>query len=121
MIGYLAMVMDQLQELGFSQRDQFGVRLSMEEAIVNALKHGNRSDPIKSVTIRHHISSERILVEITDEGNGFNRATIRDPLAEENLEREGGRGLLLIRCYTNWMHFNPKGNQLTLCKTRSRE
>jgi serine/threonine-protein kinase RsbW len=104
---------------GFSGKDLFGVRLAMEEAIVNAVKHGNRGDKNKHVRVGYQVHQERVLVEIEDQGSGFNPDQVPDPTAPENLEKPSGRGLLLMKTYTTWVRFNARGNCVTLCKERS--
>ena len=109
-------LLEQMRGAGFSDKDQFGMRLALEEAIVNAIKHGNRSDPCKQVAIRYQLNEQQILLEIEDEGPGFDPDGLPDPLSPENLERPGGRGVFLIRHYTSWVQYNEKGNCVTLCK-----
>jgi serine/threonine-protein kinase RsbW len=116
---FLNLLTDRLEVRGFSEHDVFGVRLAMEEAIVNSIKHGHHCDPSKEVHIRYHVTDACFLAEIEDEGPGFNPDEVPDPLAAENIEREGGRGLFLIRCYMTWVAYNETGNRLTLCKIRS--
>jgi serine/threonine-protein kinase RsbW len=103
---------------GYADKEIFGVRLALEEAIVNAVKHGNRNDPARSVHLRYRLTSQRVLLEIEDEGNGFDPHQVPDPLAPENLERSGGRGLLLMRTYMNSVRYNRRGNRVTMCKRR---
>lgn len=105
--------------LGYRECDRFGMHLVLEEVIVNGIKHGNRGDPTKEVVVRWSVNPDRILVEVEDQGLGFDPGQIPDPTAPENLERPGGRGLLLIRCYTTWIQYNDRGNCVTLCKQRS--
>jgi serine/threonine-protein kinase RsbW len=105
-----------MTEAGYRERDIFDLRLALEEAIINAVKHGNRSDPDKRVVVRYSVTAERVLAEVEDQGMGFDPAGVPDPTAEENLERSCGRGLLLIRSYVSWLRFNERGNCITLCK-----
>jgi serine/threonine-protein kinase RsbW len=118
-------VIDEITSLmereGYSSRDIFGLRLAVEEAGVNAIKHGHQDCPDKPVWLRYQVTREQVLVEIEDEGPGFEPERIPDPLAPENLERSCGRGLLLMRCYTTWLSYNERGNRVTLCKERSSE
>jgi serine/threonine-protein kinase RsbW len=107
-----------MKQAGYGDHDRFGMHLVLEEVIVNAIKHGNRNDPAKSVRVHWEVSPERVLVEVEDEGPGFNPASVPDPTAPENLERPGGRGLLLIRAYTSWVAYNDRGNRVTVCKQR---
>jgi serine/threonine-protein kinase RsbW len=105
---------------GFTADEVFGMRLAVEEAVVNAMKHGHQDQPDEPVSVRYQVSPERVLVEVEDRGPGFDPDQVADPLAPENLERPSGRGLLLMRTYTTWMRHNRRGNRVTLCKRKSR-
>jgi serine/threonine-protein kinase RsbW len=102
--------------LGFPDQDTFGVRLALEEALVNAVTHGHGNDPTKRVVVRYQVVPEYALVEVEDQGPGFDPLQVPDPTAPENLERPGGRGLLLMRAYASWIRHNERGNSVTLCK-----
>jgi serine/threonine-protein kinase RsbW len=106
-----------LEEAGFSEKDIFGVRLSLEEAIINGMKHGNASDPEKALEVKAWFEQNRqyFIAEIKDQGPGFDPDRVADPTADENLEKEGGRGLLLMRHYME-VKYNEKGNIVTLAK-----
>lgn len=118
MSAVLEMLLESAQAFGFLDRDLFGLRLSLEEAIVNSLKHGNRFDPSKKVRVEYRFESETVEVAIEDDGPGFRPDELPDPLAPENLEREGGRGLLLMRHFMSEVRYNERGNGLYLRKTR---
>jgi serine/threonine-protein kinase RsbW len=94
------------------------MRLALEEGIVNGLRHGNGGDPAKRVRVRYHVGADAVVAEIEDEGPGFNPAAVPDPTAPENLDRPTGRGLLLMRHYTDWLCHHGCGNHVTLCKYR---
>src|SRR5947208_16652329 len=83
----------------FSEREIFGIKLAVEEALVNAIKHGNQMDQGKRVHVTYHLRADRFEVQIIDEGAGFDPDDVPDPTAPENLERPCGRGLLLMRSY----------------------
>jgi serine/threonine-protein kinase RsbW len=104
-----------MAELGYSPEDIFGARLALEEAICNAIKHGHQHDSTKVVEVRYCIRGDHCLVEVEDQGRGFDPAQIPDATTAENLERPCGRGLLLIRHYAAWMYHNPEGNCVTFC------
>lgn len=104
---------------GYLARDIFGMRLAMEEVLVNALKHGHGYDPSKQARVRYHVTEERVVAEVEDEGPGFDPEAVADPLDPENLERCCGRGLLLMRHYLTSFRYNERGNAVTLCKCRS--
>jgi serine/threonine-protein kinase RsbW len=103
----------------FTAKEVFGMRLALEEAGVNAIKHGHQGRQDMPVFIRFRVDADQLLVEIEDQGPGFSPEQVPDPLAPENLERPCGRGLLLMKCYTTWLTYNERGNRVTLCKQRS--
>jgi serine/threonine-protein kinase RsbW len=117
-MGVIDALADAMTAAAYSHKEVFGVRLALEEAIVNAFKHGNRGDPNKSVRIRSRVSGKRLLVQIEDEGDGFDPRSVPDPTAPENLERACGRGLLLMRSYMTSVRYNRRGNRVTMCKVR---
>ncbi len=112
-------VMEAMARQDYPERDRFAVRLSLEEALVNAIKHGHRGDPGKEVRVRYQITAEEVMVEIEDEGPGFDLASVADPTAAENLERTGGRGVLLMHYYMTRVRYEGRGNRITLWKCRS--
>ncbi|TWT60233.1 ATP-binding protein [Rubinisphaera italica] len=112
-------IIELLESFSFSDRDLFSIRLALAEAITNAIRHGNRMDPSKTVTFKWAVTAQRISVNITDEGTGFDPASLIDPTEEENLERPGGRGVLLIRNFMDEVIYNAQGNSLTMIKQMS--
>ncbi len=108
----------QLKQHQFEDRDIFSIRLALEEALVNAIKHGNQLDRTKKVHIRCAIKEDRFEIGIADEGPGFDPQDVPDPLCEENLERPCGRGLFLIRHYMTNVTYHAPGNRLTMFKLR---
>ena len=104
---------------GYAPRVIFGARLALEEAICNALKHGHQYDPTKVVEVSYLVRADHALVEVEDQGAGFDPSQIPDATSPENLERPSGRGLLLMRYYAAWVRHNRKGNCVTFCICRS--
>jgi serine/threonine-protein kinase RsbW len=104
---------------GYPDTDRFAVRLALEEAIVNGIKHGHRNDPRKVVRVRYHVSAARLLAEVEDQGPGFDPRQVPNPCDPDRLDKPSGRGLLLMRSYLTWLRFNERGNCVTLCKVRS--
>ena len=117
----LGRLMADLRALGFSEKEQFGIRLALEEAIVNSIKHGHGGDLTKTVRFRVHLAPDEMVAEVEDEGPGFNPDAVPDPLAPENLERPGGRGVFLMRHYMTAVSFNECGNRVTLRKVKNLE
>ena len=108
-----------LAPFAFPDRDQFYIKIALEEALVNAVKHGNRLDPAKCVRLRYVITADRFEAHIADEGCGFDPANVPDPCAPENLERPSGRGLLLIRKFMTTVEYHGRGNRMTMAKVRT--
>ena len=105
-----------MEQNAWPMRECFGVRLALEEAMVNAIKHGNRMEPDKQVFIACELTAEEITVVIEDQGEGFKPEDVPDPTEDENLENPGGRGIMLIRSFMNAVAYNDRGNRLTMIK-----
>ena len=112
-------ILRQLEDLQFGDQDLFGVRLALEEALVNAIKHGNRLDPAKNVRVQWCVDDVRVVIEIEDEGEGFDPGDVPDPTADENLERPCGRGIHLMRAFMTSIEYLDRGNRVVLVKARS--
>lgn len=104
-----------MAELGYPPKDIFGARLALEEAIYNAIRHGHRHDPSKVVEVRYCIRTDHFLLEVEDQGPGFDPSQVLEAKATANLDRVCGRGLLLMRRHSAWVRYNREGNCVTLC------
>ncbi|WP_397571831.1 ATP-binding protein [Schlesneria sp. T3-172] len=109
-------IMEVVSQTGFSTRDQFGIRLAVDEAVTNAIKHGNQLSPEKKVRIDFRKSDAGVRIEIEDEGDGFRPEDVPDCTADENLERPTGRGLMLMREFMTRIEYSEKGNRVVLEK-----
>ena len=116
---FVANVLDALEERNWLESDIFGIRMALEEAIVNAIKHGNQHDPIKSVHIECKITSNRFWNDIRDEGAGFDPDHVPDCTANENLDKPSGRGVMLIRHYMSKVSYCDDGTRVVMEKVRS--
>jgi serine/threonine-protein kinase RsbW len=96
--------------------------IALTEGVNNAIVHGNKRDEMKSVTITGEVRQGELLLTIDDFGSGFNPDTLPDPLAQENLLRDGGRGVFLMRSLCDFADFTTTetGCRTTL-RTRLRE
>jgi len=83
------------------------VMVSLTEAVNNAILHGNRSDPAKKVRIVCRILPGWLLFQVNDQGKGFDPAAVDSPLREENLLRESGRGIFLMRTLMDKVEIEP--------------
>jgi len=115
-------VQDDLERLlrarGYTDREVFSIRLAVEEALINAIKHGNGMDRSKPVRIAYRVTEVRFDIEISDCGEGFCPEELPDPTAVENLERPCGRGVLLMRHYMTSVEYNERGNCVTMSRIR---
>lgn len=107
---FLDAIVAELEKRSWDAADLFAIRLALDEAVANAIEHGNRRDPKKKVCLSAEIFGDRILVSIQDEGPGFPAGSIKDPTLVENLELPTGRGLFLIRNFMTRVWHNEKGN-----------
>jgi serine/threonine-protein kinase RsbW len=111
-------VEEALSASAYSEHDIFAIKLALEEALVNAIKHGNQMDPDKRVFIAYNVTRERFDIRITDEGDGFNPEEVPDPTLEINIERPCGRGLLLMRGFMTEVQYHGRGNVVSMSKVR---
>lgn len=109
-------IMDLVNQLTYDVDTAFAVKLSLEEALTNAIKHGNANDPSKSLTIWHCVRQDCIVLGVADEGVGFRPDQVPDPTADENIERPSGRGLFLIKRYMTLTAHNSSGNEVWMLK-----
>ncbi|NOZ20593.1 MAG: SpoIIE family protein phosphatase [Planctomycetes bacterium] len=105
-----------MERRGFGERDLFAVKLAIEEAIINAMKHGNRMDRHKQVVVDFSLNDKGITLEVEDEGPGFKPDDVPDPTSDENLELPHGRGIVLMRAYMDEISYNGKGNRVIMAK-----
>ena len=98
------------KQLGFGEANQQRIRLATREAMVNAVAHGNQFDLTKKVRFElWEGASGSLVVEIEDEGNGFEEKSVPDPLDEANLEYPSGRGLLIMRKFMDEVTIDGPG------------
>jgi serine/threonine-protein kinase RsbW len=114
-------MLDRMKLLEWPEKDMFNVQLAFEEAMANAITHGNRSDPQKKVWLQCCVGENEVRISIRDEGDGFNPDTLPDPRHPENILTPSGRGILLIRHIMSKVEFLPCGNGLTMIKFRAQE
>ena len=106
-------------DLGYSAKYCFAIRLAIEEALVNAYRHGNRRDPTKKITISYDVQPDQMTIRIADEGKGFNPQYLHDPTSDERLSDPEGRGVMLMRSFADEVLFNKAGNEVQLIKRPS--
>lgn len=112
-------ILSLLEEREFPAKDLFGVKLALEEALVNAIKHGNGLDPDKVVRVRCRVDSECVEIDIEDQGDGFDPGDVPDPTDDDNLDKPSGRGLMLMRAFMTSIEYYGRGNRVVMLKNRS--
>ena len=100
--------------------DIFSIHLALEEALVNAIKHGNGLDLAKQVRVRCRMSDDLVQIEIADEGEGFDPTRVPDPTDEHHRECPNGRGVMLMRSFMDRVEYNERGNCVLLEKRRTK-
>ncbi len=110
-----------LTEAGWDGRDFFHVQMAVEEAIVNAIHHGNENAADKVVELDFKVSPNRVYLRIKDEGQGFKPDELPDPRDDEHLEQTNGRGVMLMKAMMNEVHFNERGNEVVMIKIRNQD
>ncbi len=116
LIGVESAILRAMDRRGYGERDRFGVKLSLEEAVMNAIRHGNKMDRDKKVIIDFEITDRKLVLAVEDEGPGFDPDNVPDPTRGDNLERPCGRGIVLMRAYMDEVEYAPPGNRVILTK-----
>jgi serine/threonine-protein kinase RsbW len=116
MDGVLRYLVERVAALGVIKPDASNLFIALDEAFVNAVKHGNKQDTQKLVRIIADLSPKEARFTIEDEGEGFDVAAIPDPRDPENLFKTSGRGVLLIYNIMDQVEYNERGNRLTMVK-----
>jgi serine/threonine-protein kinase RsbW len=112
----LEYLMKRVEKLGVVKAEQSNLYVALDEAFVNAVKHGNRFDQRKLVRVIADVSAEEARFTIEDEGEGFDVNSIPDPLDPQNLFKPSGRGVLFIYNIMDEVSYNDRGNRLTMVK-----
>lgn len=103
-----------LREFEYDHRHIFAAEISLDEALKNAVTHGNGRDPSRKVLVEYSVSIDRFFVRIEDEGSGYEPSKNRDPTAVEHHGEPHGRGLLLMHHFMTEVRLIPPGNCVEL-------
>ena len=113
------LVLDAAKKAGINEDDALSLGMAVRECAVNAVVHGNRYNLNKKVHLTIAQDSEKLTIRIVDQGEGFDLQNLPDPLAEENLLRHSGRGIFIIRAFTDDFsvrRLEPAGTEVTMVK-----
>lgn len=109
-------ILDYLKSIETEESLIFDIRLSLEEALINAIRYGNRFNENLTVDVDFTHNGNKVIIAVEDKGKGFDYRNLPDPTKEENLLKLKGRGLFLIRHLMDDVEFNRKGNRITMAK-----
>jgi serine/threonine-protein kinase RsbW len=114
--GVRSRILSEVMLIGFEDFASFGLSLAVTEALVNAYAHGNRRDPRKRIFVRFEVNAEFVVVEIADEGNGFDPDLVADPTENQHLGRDHGRGILMMKAFSDEVKYDRGGTRVRLTK-----
>jgi serine/threonine-protein kinase RsbW len=109
-------LLEEVARFHYTEPATFAIKLAVEEAINNAIKHGNKFDPRKVVKFSYDVGPQRTVVMVADQGDGFDPDALDDPTLDENLEKPTGRGVMLMHAYMDEVQYNAKGNRVRMVK-----
>lgn len=118
-----AFVEEKLKERVPSEDDRDSIAIALTEVVSNAIYHGNKQDPQKKVSVRGWIEAGKVRLEVQDEGEGFDPNSLGNPLDPENLMKDSGRGIFILKALMDEVHFDFSrgGTVVTLVKLLSPE
>lgn len=116
MNGVLEYLQERVAKLGLIKPERSNLFVALDEAFVNAVKHGNKNDPTKLLKITAELSAKEACFTVEDEGEGFDIHAIPDPCDPANLFRTSGRGVLLIYNIMDEVEYNAQGNRVKMVK-----
>ena len=101
---------------GYDHDAVFAINLVLCEALTNAYEHGNKEDPTKHISVRYLVDRKRAVIEITDEGEGFEPESVPDPTDPERMGLAQGRGIMLMTAYADDVVFSHRGTRVRVIK-----
>lgn len=121
--GSIAPAVDRLEAAAVGagvthERTRLRLRIATGEAVTNAALHGNGGDPARRVEVELEVGPDRVRVTVADEGDGFDPAAVPDPTLDGRRERDGGRGLFLMRTHADAVRHSERGARVTLVVER---
>ncbi len=109
-------ILEKIKSLNVDDKVLFDVRLSLEEALINAVQHGNKADKKKKVLVEAYIDNDCLYVKVEDEGKGFNSENTTSSIEDRNIEKLSGRGVFLIKQCMDKVKFSKGGSRIVMVK-----
>jgi serine/threonine-protein kinase RsbW len=114
--GVCASILKAMDHCGFTDKEIKRTRVCIVEMIINSMAHGNKNNPNRKVIVLYKVTQEKVILSVIDEGDGFDYSNLPNPLDPENLLKECGRGVFIVKNYVDEVHFNEKGNRILVVK-----
>ena len=114
-------IMSEIKALSLSEEDCFNIKLSLEEALTNAIKHGNKMNPALFVKLKIEYAHDKLTITIEDQGEGFDYQHLSDPSKDGNLHNTSGRGVFLIKNLMDEVNFFSGGRGIKMTKSCKKE
>ena len=111
---------DSLERLGLDEDTRHWVDVAVREAVANAIKHGNVQDPGKQVHVDVAVEGDDLIIEVRDEGEGFDPSHLEDPLAPQNLLKPNGRGIFYMKSFMDDIRYETRPGGGTVVTMRKR-
>ncbi len=109
-------ILKDIEKHGFNSDAIFAIKLALEEAMTNAVKHGNRGDESKFVHVRFAVSSACVVIIVRDDGPGFDPGDVPDPTTPDRLSQPNGRGIMLMNAYMDEVKYRDNGREVYMLK-----
>lgn len=114
-VNQVEKIIDEISEKYHISAEVYGkILIASIEAVNNAISHGNKLDETKTVSIHFKLLQNNLNVSVHDQGNGFNPKLIPDPTSPENLENISGRGVFIMKQYSDTIEFSDSGRCVTM-------
>lgn len=114
-----AIISEIVSDMGFDKEESEQINLAVIEAAVNAIKHGNNEDSSKRTRFEFILSREQLTVVVEDQGAGFNRDNVENPLDPSNLLKSSGRGIFLMETCMDSVTYEASGRIVRMVKCKS--
>lgn len=114
-----AIISEIVSDMGFDKEESEQINLAVIEAAVNAIKHGNNEDSSKRTRFEFILNREQLTVVVEDQGAGFNRENVENPLDPSNLLKSSGRGIFLMETCMDSVTYEASGRIVRMVKSKS--
>lgn len=114
-------IINKIKQLSLSEEELFDIKLCLQEALVNAVKHGNKFDPGLEAEVSVEAADNYLTIQVRDQGTGFDDKSVPSPVHTENLTKTSGRGVYLIKELMDKVEFFDRGSGVKMTKFFNKE